>query len=292
MPYPEAPLLPFNRAVIQDAFAAGTPDQDRPDVAGHWLILRGDALVVRQTAGALALPFGSLPDGFPPHQTWATPPVFCGAWHGQPLRAGRLAPDAPLPASLVPAPAAFRNSPLDDRLLTLAGLARQILHWRDRSRVCPVCGGAPHGIPRSFGVRCPACDQEFYPHIHPCVIVLVRRGDEFLLVRKPEWPLGQFGLVAGYVEFGESLEECVAREVLEETGLAVTNIRYLCSQNWPFPSQIMVGFSADCAGGDIVVDKAELDEAHWFRADRLPPALSPRRSVARYIIDTYALGLR
>ena len=121
--------------------------------------------------------------------------------------------------------------------------------------------------------------------------MLVTRGAEFLLVRKPGWPAGQYGLVAGYVEFGESLEECVAREVLEETGIAVAGVRYLCSQNWPFPSQIMAGFSAACAGGDIRVDTTELEDAAWFRADRMPPLLPPRASIARYIIDRHAPGL-
>ena len=125
------------------------------------------------------------------------------------------------------------------RLLSLAGLARQILHWRDRSRICPACGGNPLGIAGTYGVRCQACGREYFPRIHPAIIVLVHRDDEFLLVRKAYWPKGQYGLVAGYVEFAESLEECVIREVHEETGIVVAEPRYLCSQNWPYPSQLM-----------------------------------------------------
>jgi NAD+ diphosphatase len=121
--------------------------------------------------------------------------------------------------------------------------------------------------------------------------VLVRRNDEFLLVRKAVWPEGRYGLVAGFVDFGESLEECVVREVREETGLEVTNIRYVGSQNWPFPSQLMAGFVADYAGGEVCVGEDELEDARWFCIGNLPATLPGKRSIARWIIDRYALGL-
>lgn len=287
MPYPEFTHLPFNHAVLRDCFKPGPPDADRPDEPGSWLLLRGDDLLtIRQGDGRPDLPFGPLP--VPP--TWEVPPVHIGTLSGKPLRAARLPAGTAIPAPLVPMAAGIRRTTLDARLLTLAGLARQILHWRDRSRICSACGGTPLGIPATFGVRCSACGREYFPRIHPAIIVLVRRGDAFLLVRKPYWPVGQYGLVAGYVEFAESLEECVIREVKEETGIHVTDPRYLCSQNWPYPSQIMAGFTAEYAGGDIVVDTTELEHAAWFTADHLPPALSPPGSTARYIIDRYALG--
>lgn len=286
MAYPQAIHLPFNQAVLHDAFTIGTPDRDPADQPGYWLVLRAGELVVREENGAVSLPYGPFPIPGP----WAVAPVFVGTWLGRPLRAARLEPEAALPEPFVPIPASYRRS-LDDRMLTLAGVARQILHWRDRSRICPACGGRPREIPGSWGARCPACAREYYPRLHPAIIVLITRGDEFLLVRKPEWPAGQYGLVAGYVEFAESLEECVVREVAEETGLAVTDIRYLCSQNWPFPSQIMAGFSACYAGGEIVVDRRELSDVGWFSADRLPPLLPPSPSIARHLIEHYAPGL-
>jgi len=287
MPYPEITRLPFTRAILGEAFVPGPPDAERLDEPGFWLLLHGnDLLTTRAADGRPGLPYGPAPA--PP--VWEVAPVWIGTLDGKPVRAARLPASAPIPDQLVPMAAGMRHRDLDDRMLSLAGLARQILHWRDRSRICPACGGRPVGIPHTYGVRCTACGREYFPHVHPAIIVLVRRGDEFLLVRKPYWPAGQYGLVAGYVEFGESLEECVLREVMEETGVRVANPRYLVSQAWPYPTQLMAGFEAEYVSGDIVVDTTELEHAAWFRPDRLPPSLSPAGSTARYLIDTYALG--
>ena len=284
MRHPDPTHLPFSLAALGADFAPATPDRDRPDVAGAWIILRESALVLGRDSRDL--PYGVLPVAGP----FAVPPVLVGFWQGRPLRAARLEPEAALPDGLVAERASYRSQSLGERLLTLAGLARQVLHWRDRSRICPACGGSPGEIAGSFGARCPACAREYYPRLHPAVIVLITRGEEFLLVRKADWPAGQYGLVAGYVEFCETLEECVEREVLEETGLAVADVRYLASQSWPFPSQLMTGFAAAYAGGELVLDTAELEDAGWFSAGRPPPALPPRSSIARYIIDRFAPG--
>jgi NAD+ diphosphatase len=284
--HPDFAHLPFNRAALGDALRLAPPEAGRADGPGYWLLLRGDDLLTAHRGDRPELPLGILPTSIP----YEVAPVCIGTWLGRPLLAARLAANAPAPPDLAPENAGIRRSNLDARLLSLAGLARQILHWRDRSRICPACGGPPRGIAGTYGVRCAACGREYFPRLHPAIIVLVRRGRDFLLVRKAYWPKGQYGLVAGYVEFAESLEECVIREVREETGILVAEPRYLCSQNWPYPSQIMAGFEASYAGGDIVVDTSELEHAAWFSPDRLPPALSPPCSTARYIIDTYALG--
>ncbi len=140
-------------------------------------------------------------------------------------------------------------------------------------------------LKKEWGTECPKCNTLRYPPISPCIIVLVRRDNELLLVRKPEWPDGRFGLVAGFVEFGENLEQTVARELFEETGIKVTNIHYQGSQSWPFPGQLMAGFSADYVEGEIRLQRDELSEGSWFSMDNLPQ-LPPRRSIARWLIDT------
>jgi NAD+ diphosphatase len=190
-------------------------------------------------------------------------------------------------------PHPFRAVPwseLPDDLLTLYGLARQILYWETMSRHCSRCGSIMERVHSTWGKRCVGCGHEHYPHIHPCIIVLIKRGEEFLLARKPEWAPGRYSLVAGFVDFGESLEECVEREVLEETGLRVTKIRYVGSQNWPFPSQLMAGYVADYASGVISLDGDELEDARWFSRGDMPESLPPARSIARWIIDRFALG--
>lgn len=109
------------------------------------------------------------------------------------------------------------------------------------------------------------------------------------MTRKAEWPEGRYGLVAGFLEFGESLEECAVREVREETGILIENVRYVASQNWPFPAQLMAGFVADYRGGEIVIDRDELEDARWFSPAAIPqwPA---KRSIARWIIDRFSRG--
>lgn len=287
MPYPELVQLAYNRDVIANDYVFGTPDQDSPDTPGFWLALRGGELLVRETPDGLELPFGPQPFSGP----HSVAPVSVGTWRGHPLRAVRLEPEAAIPAPCIGVSASYRSEVLGDALLTLSGLARQVLHWRDRSRICPACGGVPHEIPGSFGARCSSCAREYFPRIHPAVIVLIQRGEECLMVRKPDWPAGQYGLVAGFVEFAESFEECVVREVAEETGLSITDLRYVGSQNWPFPSQIMAGFVATYAGGELVVDTSELEDAAWFSPSSPPPCLPPRSSIARRLLDRHAPAL-
>jgi NAD+ diphosphatase len=199
----------------------------------------------------------------------------------------RINPDSALPLHYEALPFQGPDSRLDDMLATIAGRAAQIMHWERRSRYCSHCGGALARIPGGWGKRCPACGDEHFPHIHPCIIVLVRRGRELLLIRNAAWSAGRFSLVAGFLDFGESLEECVQREVREETGVEVANIRYVGSQCWPFPSQQMLGFLADYVSGDITPDGSEVVEANWFHEDALPLSPGGKRSISRWIIDTY-----
>ncbi|MCM2357332.1 MAG: NUDIX domain-containing protein, partial [Geobacteraceae bacterium] len=217
MPYPDAVNLPFNLASIGDGFIPIKPGGEVPEEPGFWAILQGGALVVREGEDGLSLPEGERPawlDG-------AREPLCVGLWQGRPLWAATLGRDLTLPPPFVAEPFNAVTERLDDRLLTLGGLAQQVLQWERKSHLCSLCGGGMERIAGGWGKRCLSCRHEHYPHIHPCVIVLVRRGGEFLLVRKAEWPKGRFSLIAGFVDFGESLEECVQREVREEAGVEV-----------------------------------------------------------------------
>jgi NAD+ diphosphatase len=216
-----------------------------------------------------------------------TEPLQIGLWQGKPLRALRIAPDAVLPDGYEVLPFQGPDASLDDARATIAGRAAQILHWERRSRFCSHCGSKLNRITGSWGKRCSGCGDEHFPHIHPCIIVLVRRGTELLLIRNAAWSPGRFSLVAGFLDFGESLEECVQREVHEEAGIEVTNIHYVGSQCWPFPSQEMIGFLADYASGDVRPDGVEVVEAHWFQENALPAPPGSKRSIARWIINTF-----
>ncbi|HLO27009.1 MAG TPA: NAD(+) diphosphatase, partial [Geobacteraceae bacterium] len=252
---------------------------------GIWVILQGTALVIRREGEICSLPEGEPADWLDPGNA----PLCIGLWQGKPVRALAIGKGVVPPAPFMVEPFNAVEERLDDRLLTLGGLAHQIFHWEKQSAVCSRCGGEMTRIPGSWGKKCLSCRHEHYPHIHPCVIVLVKRGDEFLLIRKAEWPAGRYSLIAGFVDIGESLEECVHREVGEEAGVRVKNLRYVGSQNWPFPSQLMAGFVADYDGGEVRADHTEIEDAQWFCAGRMPASLPLRRSIARYIIDTWAL---
>lgn len=286
MIYEEHPMshhLPFNTELIREHFTPVTPDESRDDTPGFWAVLQGTSLVVPAGAEQSLLPTGSLPPGFVPE----TEPLRIGLWHGRSLRAVRVAPEASLPEGYEALPFQGPDVRLDDNLATIAGRAAQIMHWERRSRFCSSCGTELVRIPGGWGKRCPACSDVHFPHIHPCIIVLVRRGAELMLIRNAAWSPGRFSLVAGFIDFGESLEECVRREVQEEAGIEVTNIRYVGSQCWPFPSQEMIGFLADYAGGEVRPDGVEVVEAHWFHEDTLPLSPGGKRSIARWIFDTF-----
>ncbi len=177
---------------------------------------------------------------------------------------------------------------LDDATFAAAGLAAQLAHFDETSRRCGRCGTELAWKAEERAKSCPSCAREVYPHVSPCAIVLVRdeSRDAILMSRGARFPQGMYGLVAGFVEPGESLEECARREVLEETAIRIDDVRYAGSQPWPFPSQLMIGFTARYAGGDIVVDKSELEDARWFERGAMP-LLPPGVSIARQLIDRW-----
>jgi NAD+ diphosphatase len=277
--------LPFNQTCLQQHFHLATPDADPGGEEGVWVVLRGVDLLLCHSAGG-ALPRGPLP---PTLVDGGNRPLFIGNWQENPCRVLYLPETAPLPAGWMAEKLPDWHSRIPIGPLTLAGTALQILHWERTSAFCPVCGKPTERLPGEWGKRCPACGYAHFPHIHPCAITLVRRPGEVLLVRKAEWPPGRYSLVSGFVEFGECLEEAAVREVEEETGVQIGDPRYVGSQCWPFPSQLMAGFVADYEGGELRVDRQELEDARWFPVDRLP-ALPPPRSISRYLLDRHLTG--
>jgi len=167
-----------------------------------------------------------------------------------------------------------------------SGAARGLglVNWRRMNRFCSRCGGEMSEHAEETALECSACGSLVYPRLSPAIIVLVHREGKILLARHAQRSTGVWACIAGYLEHGESLEECVFREVREETGLTVTNIRYTGSQSWPFPDQFMIAFHADWESGEIRVDPRELSEAAWFSPEGLP-SIPPAGTVARRLID-------
>ncbi len=173
---------------------------------------------------------------------------------------------------------------LDDATLAIAMRAVQVLAWDRTHRFCGGCGeptvSASHERMRS----CPRCNLAVYPRISPAMMVLVTRGRQLLLGRGVNFPAGFYSALAGFVEAGETIEQTVHREVMEEVGLRVRNLRYFASQSWPFPNSLMIAFNAEYDGGDLRIDPAELVDAQWFEPEELP-RMPPRFSIARALID-------
>ncbi len=174
-----------------------------------------------------------------------------------------------------------------DEALATAGKANQILDWYKAHRYCGYCGEPTRHDHVQLAVRCPSCNHYFFPRINPCVIVLVINGDKMLLARNARYRTGFVSCLAGFIEVGESAEDTVLREVKEESGLHVENIRYFKSQSWPFPSQLMLGFYADYKSGEIVPEPGEIEEAAWYGIDDMPQVPSGKISVAGELIENF-----
>lgn len=210
-----------------------------------------------------------------------------------PAAAGRPCHAHDLPSGFEPPPGfallglreLFERIPAD--LFRVAGTALQKVEWLRTHGFCSRCGHATRRHPVHEAMECPACGHLHFPRLSPAVIVLVERGDEMLLARSPRFPDGMYSTLAGFVEPGESLEEAIHREIREEVGVEVADLRYFGSQPWPFPHSLMIGFTARWAGGEIRVDGDEVVDAGWFTAASLPPRLPSPLSIARRLVDDF-----
>jgi NAD+ diphosphatase len=169
----------------------------------------------------------------------------------------------------------------------LPGLGNQLADWYRTHRYCGVCGHHNEPHPGERALVCPECRQSSYPRINPCVIVLISDGERMLLARHTRYKGGFFSCLAGFVEIGETPEQTVAREVREEAGIEVSNIRYVKSQSWPFPSQLMLGFFADYASGELRPEPGEIEELKWFTPAEMPVIPAPGISVAGQLIKLH-----
>lgn len=273
---------------------ANTPPDSKSNPQGAcWLLFQGEDLVLVDGATPFPLPL-------------ATSPADLGIETVRSQYLGLLDPgsnDSPIPCFSGEADA---NVALADGLVTLGlrqlfarfdpqifGLisrAKQIVAWDRDHQFCGRCAAPMQTLPTERAKVCPACGLTSYPRLSPAIIVAVTRtgadGEEILLARNHRFPVGRYSVIAGFVEPGESLEECVRREVCEEVGVDVTEIRYFGSQPWPFPHSLMLGFTARWVGGDIRLEESEIAEARWFGVDDLPQA-PPKMSIARQLIDAF-----
>jgi NAD+ diphosphatase len=186
---------------------------------------------------------------------------------------------------------------LDERDAPLFACALSLANWHTRHRHCSVCGQATEVVRGGWSRRCPGCGGEHFPRSDPVVIMLAEHDGRLLLGRQPHYPPARFSALAGFVEPGETIEAAVARELMEEAGIAVRDVRYVASQPWPFPSSLMIGCRAQALGDRLTIDFTELDDARWFTRAEVEAALAgdpgapflppPRWAIARTLLEDW-----
>jgi NAD+ diphosphatase len=213
-------------------------------------------------------------------------PVFLGLLDGRPVWASGVEPGRDAVDGTIWAPLLALAARVPDAQSALAGRAVQLVEWARTAQFCGRCGQATELVVGERARRCPVCGLLAYPRLAPAVITLVEREGEVLLAQGRNFGVPMYSCLAGFVEPGETLEEAVHREVLEEVGVKLGPVRYFGSQPWPFPHQLMIGFVASWESGDIVLDETEIVDAGWYTADALP-MVPPPLSIARRLIDDW-----
>jgi len=267
--------MPF--AAPADYVGALQPPEPIPDRA-LWFVFQEARLLVGDES--LRLPTSLSPLNLAP-----AAPQYLGTLSGSHLFACEVSSEVEVPLGWRWSELRPLFSQLDDRLFALAGRALQLVEWERTHRFCGHCGTPT--VPRATerARECPACGLVAYPRLAPAVMALVRRlPDEILLARSPRFPPGMYSALAGFVEPGETLEQCLRREVLEEVSVRVGNTEYFASQPWPFPHSLMIAFVAEWESGEIRADSVEIEAARWFTIHDLPRLPQPI-SIARRLID-------
>ena len=282
--------LPFSRPEhFEHCVSCESPGE------GHWFVFRGDQLLVEM--GPLERPsddprvrarpaWARVP--LQKHHNWLGSAVqrrlYLGSLQQTQCWAAELPKDTAAPDGMSWEGLRTLFTVLDDAHFALAGRALQLIDWDRTHQFCGRCG-TPTEAKREERVRvCPACKLSAYPRVAPAVMALITRKTQILLARSPHFPSGMYSALAGFVEPGESLEQCVAREVAEEVGVEVRDIRYFASQSWPFPHSLMIAFVCEWVSGEIRPQAGEIEEANWFEVLQLP-RLPSKISIARRLID-------
>lgn len=245
----------------------------------YFVFCKDELLLEQQEDGSYSVPLSEEPPT--EIKPWTTL-LRVTPLNGVDVRAYNL--PAPTPeGTFCPLRQSYYKLPLE--LYLKAGKCAELLYWDQNTRFCGICGGTMK-FHTDISKRCEHCGKEVWPQLATAIIVRITRDDEILMARARNFRGDFYGLIAGFVETGETLEEAVVREVHEETGLEIKDIRYFGSQPWPYPSGLMVGFTAHYAGGQIHVQREELKNVAWFHRDHLPK-LPEKLSIARQLVDDW-----
>jgi NAD+ diphosphatase len=248
-----------------------------------WFVFQNEKMMVKINEGAFRIP--RTPDLKELASTLSRK-QYLGSLDGHPCHAAELSGDSPVPAGFACKVLRELFGEIDEDLIWVAGRANQLVHWSRTHRYCGGCGMPTVDKTDERAKICPRCGLINYPRLSPAIIVAVIRENRLLLAHSKRFKTGFYSVLAGFVEPGETLEDCVKREVHEEVGIALKNIHYFGSQPWPFPDSLMVAFTAEYAGGEIKANESEIVDAGWFSSSKLPQ-VPPKISIARQLIDWF-----
>lgn len=264
-----------------------------PNMKKYWFIFcKTDLLLEKLADGTYTIPYEEEPpvevkEWNTIHNITPLPSPYGSLFQMRDGEIKTLRIDAPVTGSeryeMCPLRASYFKLPLDVYLT--AGKCQEILYWDYNTKYCGVCG-SPMKLHTDISKRCTSCGKEVWPQLAIAIIVLIHKDDEVLLVHANNFKRDYYGLVAGFVETGETLEQAVEREVAEEVGLKIRNIRYFDSQPWPYPCGLMVGFHADYVSGEIHLQRSEIAAGGWYGRDNLPN-IPEKLSIARRLIDDW-----
>lgn len=265
------------------AFTAGRRPQEDQGLRALWFVVDHGQVLVRQDSGKPAFlePAALRSLELDPSQG-----LFFGEIGGHACMLAHREASKPVPGGLEWVELRSLFGVLEEELFWVAGRANHLAVWDRAHRHCGACGGGLSLKEEEWAKTCPSCGQVYYPQISPAVIVAVIDGDRILLARNRHYRYPFFSVLAGFVEPGENLEAAAHREIQEEVGIAVKNLRYFGSQPWPFPNSLMIGFIAEYAGGEVRIEPSEILEAAWFTRDTMPEIPSSI-SIARRLIDAF-----
>jgi NAD+ diphosphatase len=248
-----------------------------------WYVFRGNRLMVHIEDHSASVPLTA------DLSSMELNPVrqqYLGIWNGRHCYSAELSSESEPPNGWTFQGLRRLFGLLGEEQFWTAGRAIQIVAWDRDHQFCGRCATPTETIPTERAKKCPNCGLHSYPRLSPAIIVLIQKGNEILLARSHRHPPDRFSVLAGFVEPGETLEEATAREIYEEIGIHVKNIRYFGSQPWPFPNSLMIAFTCEYAGGDIVLEEAEMAEAGWFTVENLP-RIPKKISISRELIDWF-----
>jgi NAD+ diphosphatase len=270
------------RKIINKRFTKTLPPESQQHLA-YWFVFKDNLLLIQEGNPTASIPVGQTLQEF---GLSIIRQQHLGIWQNQHCYVVEIDTDTTLPQDMKLVGLRQAYGLLPDPFFSLAGEANQILNWERTHQFCGRCATPTVASLTEYSRKCPNCGLSNYPRLSPAVIMLIAHENKILLSRSPHFAPGMYSIQAGFVEPGENLEEAVHREIKEEVGIYIKNVRYFGSQPWPFPNSLMIGFTAQYAGGELIIDKTEIEDAGWYSIDNLP-TIPPPLSISRKIIDSF-----